>query len=88
MANRHERQPNYLRFAVIDTGIGIPGHKQAEIFEPFKLVDMTYTRQHNGLGLGLAICRQLVQLHGGEIWVKSESDVGSAFYFTIPLAGL
>ena len=88
VANRHERQPNYLRFAVIDTGIGISIDKQAEIFEPFKLVDMTYTRQHNGLGLGLAICRQLVQLHGGEIWVKSESDVGSAFYFTIPLADL
>ncbi len=78
-------QPNFVKFTVIDTGIGIPVEKQQEIFQPFKLVDMSHTREYGGLGLGLALCRHLVELHGGEIGVQSKEGEGSEFYYTIPV---
>ena len=71
---------------VIDTGIGIPDDMQALIFDTFKMVDMSNTRQQGGLGLGLAICKQLVQMHKGYIGVHSKENIGSEFYFTIPLS--
>jgi len=72
-----------LHFSVSDTGIGIPAEKQVEIFERFTQVDMSSTRKHGGLGLGLAICSQLVKEMGGRIWVESKTGAGSTFHFTV-----
>lgn len=74
----------FVEFAVSDTGVGIPQKYQEAIFESFRQVDGSHTRAHGGTGLGLSITKQLVELHGGTIWVKSVETVGSTFYFTIP----
>ena len=73
-----------LHFVVSDTGCGIPEDKQSEIFDPFTQVDGDKTRKHGGAGLGLAICKQLVRLMDGEIWVTSKPGLGSTFDFTLP----
>lgn len=72
-----------LKFAVQDTGIGVPTEKQAMIFEPFRQADNSTTRQFGGTGLGLAITARLVTALNGQIWLESEPGVGSTFYFTI-----
>jgi signal transduction histidine kinase/CheY-like chemotaxis protein len=74
----------YLRFRVADTGMGIPADKLEIVFESFRQVDGSHTRQHGGTGLGLSITKQLVELHGGAIWVESELGKGSTFTFVIP----
>jgi signal transduction histidine kinase/ActR/RegA family two-component response regulator len=71
-----------LLFCVQDPGIGIPRDKHHAIFEPFRQVDGTLTRNFRGAGLGLAVCRRLVRTLGGRIWVESEVGHGSRFYFT------
>jgi signal transduction histidine kinase/CheY-like chemotaxis protein/tetratricopeptide (TPR) repeat protein len=73
------------RIAVIDTGIGIPKHKQAQIFEAFSQVDATTTRRFGGTGLGLSISAELVKLMEGTIAVQSQEGVGSCFSVTLPL---
>lgn len=85
-ANVDEENPGRMRIAIVDTGIGIPEEKQQTIFDRFRQADGTTTRQYGGTGLGLAITLNLTDMHGGELKVKSEVDVGSEFYFTIPLA--
>lgn len=74
-----------IQFFVKDTGIGIPEENLKMIFDRFRQVDETLSRQYGGTGLGLAISKQLVSLMKGDIWVKSEVEKGSTFYFNLPL---
>jgi len=73
-----------LQFSVKDSGVGIPKDKQESIFEPFSLAEDVLTKRYGGIGLGLAVCRQLVEHMGGRIWVRSKPGQGSAFFFTCP----
>ena len=72
-----------ILFRITDTGIGIPHDKIDEIFEPFNQVERTISRKRDGVGLGLAISKQLVKLMGGKIWAESVPGQGSTFSFTI-----
>ena len=70
--------------SVTDTGVGIAPEDQETVFEEFRQVGASSAKQE-GTGLGLALCRKLVELHGGKIWIESQVGVGSTFTFTIPL---
>ncbi|MDK2912497.1 MAG: hypothetical protein PWR29_1454 [Methanolobus sp.] len=71
--------------SVADTGIGIAPHDQEKLFKPFTQLDSSSSKQYNGTGLGLALAKELVELHKGRIWVESEPGKGSCFTFTLPV---
>ena len=73
----------FLKFAVTDTGPGIPKEMHGQIFDSFTQADSSVTRLHGGTGLGLTICKKITELLGGEIWVESEYGKGATFYFTV-----
>ena len=81
---RSSRDRAWLEVAVSDTGIGIDPQYHEMIFREFAQVDSSRARRHHGTGLGLAIARNFIQLHGGDIWVESETGKGSQFFFTLP----
>ena len=70
-----------VRVSVGDRGCGIPQEKLARVFDPF------FTTKRQGMGLGLAVCRSIIEAHSGRLWVESEPGAGSTFHFTIPRAG-
>ena len=78
------RQNNTIVISVTDTGIGIAQADQERVFDKFIQVGDTLTDKPKGAGLGLAICKQIVEHHGGRIWVESELSRGSVFRFTLP----
>jgi len=81
-----QRVNSHIEFSVTDTGIGIPGSFLPHVFERFSQKDSSTQREYGGLGLGLAICKQLVELHGGSIRAKSMGEgQGTTFVVTLPL---
>jgi signal transduction histidine kinase len=74
-----------VEISVADTGIGIAPEDQAAVFEEFRQVGTDYARKREGTGLGLALARRLVELHGGALTLQSELGKGSTFTFTIPV---
>jgi signal transduction histidine kinase len=81
-----EQRNGTVAVSIHDTGIGIPADKFESIFQSFEQVDASIAREYGGTGLGLTITKQLVELHGGKIWVESEIGKGSTFTFTLPIS--
>jgi signal transduction histidine kinase len=82
-----EKKRDELVFSVRDNGIGVKSEDQERIFNEFEQIDSGTARKYQGTGLGLALTRKLVELHGGRIWIESEGEnSGSVFSFTIPCA--
>ncbi|MFH1295865.1 MAG: PAS domain S-box protein [Bacteroidota bacterium] len=73
-----------LQFFVKDTGIGIPEEARGIIFDVFRQVDDSHTRQYGGTGISLSVAKKLTEMLGGQIWVDSKEGEGSTFYFTVP----
>jgi signal transduction histidine kinase/HAMP domain-containing protein len=85
---RVERETERYLVSVEDDGIGIPAGELSHVFERFRQVDGSPTRQHAGMGIGLALARSLVELHGGTIWADSVMGKGSRFTFTLPIRAM
>ena len=89
--NEHQLTTNkthkdWLKIAVRDTGIGLKQNDLEQIFKTFNQVDSSASRNYQGTGLGLALTRNFIELHGGTIWAESPgSDQGSTFTFILPL---
>ena len=79
-----ERVDGEVEGRVTDHGIGIPEDKLTEVFDAFRQVEPSQTRAYQGVGLGLAICKQLVEIHGGRIWAESRVEEGTVMRFRIP----
>lgn len=82
---RAELVGNQIKISIIDTGIGIASKDLDKVFEKFKQIGDTLTDKPKGTGLGLPICKQIIEQHGGRLWVESELGRGSNFSFTLPV---
>jgi len=80
-----ESNDDHILFMVKDNGMGIPKEKQHHLFTQFYQLDTSATRKHGGSGLGLSICKGIVEALGGKIWLESDTGKGATFYFTIPV---
>jgi len=80
-----EPDREFIEISVADTGIGIRPEDMSRLFRPFQQLEAPYTKRYRGTGLGLLLTKKLIELHGGTIWVKSESGKGSTFIFVIPV---
>ena len=81
------RDKNDVVIAVSDSGIGIAAEDQASVFEEFKQLHGSGSAKHEGTGLGLALAKRMVELHGGTIWLESEIGKGATFRFSLPDKG-
>jgi signal transduction histidine kinase len=81
---RAQKQDTNIIVEIEDDGIGIAKEKQDMLFKPYSRLNSDRQR-HPGLGLGLALSKQVIELHGGKIWVESEAGMGSKFFFSLPL---
>jgi signal transduction histidine kinase/CheY-like chemotaxis protein len=70
--------------SITDTGPGIPIEDQERIFEPFQQLDTSIQRKYGGSGLGLSISKQFIEMHDGKMWLESQKDVGTTFFFSLP----
>ena len=84
MDSTNQCSQQYLRIAVIDTGIGISAENIPKLFQPFIQIDSALNRQYTGTGLGLSLVKRLVELHGGNVELTSELGVGSCFAIELP----
>jgi signal transduction histidine kinase len=84
---RMRPEAGQVRVEVIDTGEGIPKERLPYLFKAFTQLEGPLRRRHGGTGLGLSLCRAVVEAHEGQIGVESELGKGSTFWFTLPLAG-
>ncbi len=82
---RAEAKPEELQISVSDQGIGIPKGEYNKVFDRMYRIEQRLKNDPGGLGLGLSLCKALVEAHGGRIWVESKVGKGSIFYFTLPL---
>lgn len=78
---------NFINITVSDEGIGIAAEDHDKLFKPFSQIDSSSSRKYQGTGLGLALVKEIVQLHGGTVWFESKVGKGSTFGFSIPLSG-
>ena len=85
-ANRSRDVSPPVLFSVADNGPGIPADKQGNLFKKFYQVSPGVTRRHGGTGLGLTICKEIVEMHGGRIWYDSSYKDGACFRFSLPRA--
>jgi signal transduction histidine kinase/CBS domain-containing protein len=79
-----EGNQNYIRITVVDNGMGISPENINKLFRPFVQIDSALNRKHSGTGLGLALVKQIVELHGGQVGLTSELEVGSRFIIDLP----
>ena len=86
---RAQHEGDYVTVTVADTGVGIPPHEQEDMFKEFYQVEGLVAKGQGGCGLGLAICRRFIEMHGGRIWLESDGipGHGSQFHFTLPVVG-
>jgi signal transduction histidine kinase len=80
-----EVRPEEILVSITDQGMGIPATEITKIFDRFYRIEERLQKDPGGFGLGLSLCKALVEAHGGKIWVESEAGKGSTFYFTLPL---
>jgi len=79
------QEAHHVLVRITDTGIGISQEDQKRVFERFFKADRSHSRKYEGSGMGLAIVKQIVSLHKGDVWVESELGQGTTFIITLPI---